>query len=231
MDKQYAKYLLERVQGNYNLIAKDFSRTRDRPWYEIRFLFSDYLFAGDKVLDLGCGNGRNLIYFKEKIVDYYGVDYSSRLIKIAKEKYPEENFRVGNALNLSFANNFFDKVYSIAVLHQIPSKSFRLKFLKEVKRVLRPKGLVVLTVWNLYRKEHILSVLKNYFLKLFGKTKLGYRDILVPWGDKTERYYHFFSQKELKNLVEKAGLKVIKQGVAKSDNGSRQNLYIIAQKE
>ncbi len=231
MDKQYAKYLLDKVQSNYNLIAEDFSRTRDRPWYEIRFLFSDYLFAGDKVLDLGCGNGRNLIYFKEKIVDYFGVDNSPELIKIAKKKHPDQNFRVDNALNLSFGDNFFDKVYSIAVLHQIPSKEFRLQFLKEAKRVLRPKGLLVLTVWNLYRKEHIISVIKNAFLKLLGKTELDYRDILVPWGNKLERYYHFFSKKELRELAQEAGFKVIKTGVAKSDNEARQNLYIIAQKE
>lgn len=179
---------------------------------------------------MGCGNGRNILYFKEKLAEYYGVDNSTELIKIAKEKHPQKDFRVDNALNLSFASNFFDKVYSMAVLHQIPSEEFRLKFLKEAKRVLRPKGLLVLTVWNLYRTDHILEVAKNAFLKFIGQTKLDYRDILVPWGDRTERYYHFFTQKELKNLAERAGLKVLEVGVVKSDDNDRQNIYMIAQK-
>lgn len=231
MDKQYAKYLLERVNRNYDLIAKDFSRTRSRPWYETRFLFSDYLFSGDKVLDLGCGNGRNVLYFKEKLTEYYGVDNSARLIKEAREKHPQKNFRVDNALDLSFRKNFFDKVYSIAVLHQVPSEEFRLQFLKEAKRVLRPKGLLVLTVWKLHRIEHVISVIQNAFLKLLKRTKLDYGDVLVPWGDKINRYYHFFSEKELKSLVQKAGFKVVELGVVKSDDNARQNIYIIAQKE
>ncbi len=221
---------MERVNRNYNLIARDFSRTRNRPWYEIRFLFSDYLFSGDKVLDLGCGNGRNIVYFNEKLTDYYGVDNSVELIKLAKKKYPQKKFSVDDALDLSFAGSFFDKVYSIAVLHQIPSEKLRLKFLKEAKRVLKPKGLLVLTVWKLYRPDHLILTLKNYFMKRIKRSKLDYGDVLIPWGAKVERYYHFFSEKELKALVEKAGLKLIESGVIKSDDNDRQNIYIIAQK-
>jgi len=231
MDKQYAKYLLDGVNRNYNLIAKDFSRTRNRPWYEMRFLFTDYLFSGDKVLDLGCGNGRNILYFNEKLTEYYGVDNSTELINLAKKKYPQKDFRVNSALDLSFSADFFDKVYSIAVLHQIPSEGLRLKFLKEVKRVLKPKGLLVFTVWNLHRIDHLVLMIKNSFLKLINKSNLDYGDILLPWGDKIERYYHFFSEKELKKLVKKAGFKFIESGVVKSDDNDRQNIYIIAQKD
>ena len=230
MEEQYAKYLLERVNRNYNLIARDFSRTRSRPWYEIRFLFSDYLFSGDKVLDLGCGNGRNIVYFKEKLTDYYGVDNSVELIKLARKKHPRKNFRVDNALNLSFAGEFFDKVYSIAVLHQIPSEKLRLKFLKEAKRVLKPKGLLVLTVWKLHRLDHIILAFKSAFTKMIKGSRLDYGDILIPWGDKIARYYHFFSEKELKKLTEKAGFKLIESGIIRSDDNDRQNIYIIAQK-
>ena len=230
MDEQYAKYLLERVNRNYNLIAKDFSRTRSKPWYESRFLFSDYLFSGDKVLDLGCGNGRNVIYFNEKLTEYYGVDNSSELISLAKKKYPQKDFRVNSALNLSFHGDFFDKVYSIAVLHQIPSEKLRLKFLKEAKRVLKPKGLLVLTVWKLNRIDHLMLALKSSFMKLIKKSKLDYGDVLIPWGDKIERYYHLFSEKGLAELVERAGFKTIEFGTIKSDDNDRQNVYIIAQK-
>ena len=221
---------MDNINRDYNLIAKDFSRTRDRPWYEIRFLFSEYLFSGDRVLDLGCGNGRNIIYFNEKLTDYYGVDSSSELIKIAKSKYPQKNFRVDDALELSFASDFFDKVYSIAVFHQIPSQELRSKFLKEVKRVLKPKGLVVLTVWKMHKLNHIILALKSYLMKFLGKSKLDYGDVLIPWGHHTKRYYHFFSERELKNVVKKAGFKLIESGVTVSDDANRQNVYIVAQK-
>jgi ubiquinone/menaquinone biosynthesis C-methylase UbiE len=145
MDQKYAKYLLEKTREDYNLLAEDFSRTRSVVWEELKLL-GKYILPGDKILDLGCGNGRLLQILGEKNIEYFGVDNSEKLIKIAKEKYlhPPQvfgtqkfgrariNFQVADALNLPFSDNFFDKVYSIAVLHHIPSTEFRLQFLKEI---------------------------------------------------------------------------------------------------
>ncbi|GAI25805.1 unnamed protein product, partial [marine sediment metagenome] len=64
---------------------------------------------------------------KAKRVDYFGVDIAERLIKIAKKNYPEAKFQVADVLNLPFPPNFFDKIYSISVLHNIPSKNFQLQ--------------------------------------------------------------------------------------------------------
>jgi len=52
--------------------------------------------------------------------------------------------------------------------------------------------------------------------KLIGKSKLDFRDILKPWGKKIERYYHWFSKNEFKNLVEEANFKVEKIGIIKN---------------
>jgi ubiquinone/menaquinone biosynthesis C-methylase UbiE len=57
MDKNYAKYLLEKIRKDYNLIADDFSNTRNFISEDI-IILSKYTKEGDKVLDLGCGNGR-----------------------------------------------------------------------------------------------------------------------------------------------------------------------------
>ncbi len=70
MDKEYAKYLLDKTRQDYNLIAEDFSRTRKEPWPEIKFLFDNYLSAGEKVLDLGCGNGRYFEYYNTHTVHF-----------------------------------------------------------------------------------------------------------------------------------------------------------------
>ena len=230
MDKKYAEYLLNKTKEDYNLIAEDFSRTRERLWEELGFLFEDYLSPGEKVLDLGCGNGRYLEFFRKKNIEYFGVDSSEKLIKIAKNKYPEVNFKVGDALKLSFPDNFFDKIYSIAVLHQVPSDSFRLQFLKEVKRVLKPKGLLILTVWKFHEIDELYLLFKYTILKLIGKSKFDRKDIFEPWGKKIERYYHCFSGKELVDLVKKTEFKIKKSGVVKNERGNRQNIYLIAEK-
>ena len=121
MKKDYALYLLEKTRQDYNLIADDFSRTRSSIWLETKALFDKYLSAGERVLDLGCGNGRYYEYFKEKGLDYHGLDNSEKLVEVARKRYKEADFQVGDALNLPFSDNFFDKVISIAVFHHIPS--------------------------------------------------------------------------------------------------------------
>ena len=72
MKKEYAQFLLKKTQGDYNLIAQDFSRTRGNIWEETQFLFNPK--ENDTILDLGCGNGRYYNYFKDKGVKYVGVD-------------------------------------------------------------------------------------------------------------------------------------------------------------
>jgi len=225
----FAKFILEKTKENYNLIAKEFSATRKEIWEELKFLFED-LKEGEKVLDLGCGNGRWYRVFKEKRVDYFGIDNSEKLIEIAKENFPEAKFFVGDALSLPFQDNFFDKVYSIALLHHIPSEDFRIKVLKETKRVLKPGGILILTCWKIHGLREILALLKYTFLKIIGKSKLDFKDFFVPWGKQTLRYYHFFTQRELENLLRKVGFEILDSGMVKNKRGNRQNYYIISQK-
>jgi tRNA (uracil-5-)-methyltransferase TRM9 len=229
MDLDFAKSILEKTKENYNLIAKEFSATRREIWEELKFLFKD-LKEGEKVLDLGCGNGRWYKVFKEKKVDYFGLDNSEKLIEIAKENFPDAKFFVGDALSLPFQDDFFDKVYSIALLHHIPSEDFRIKVLKEAKRVLKPGGILILTCWRIHRLREILALLKYTLLKIIGRSKLDFKDFFVPWGKKMLRYYHFFTQRELENLVKKVGFEILESGVVKNKRGNRQNYYIISQK-
>lgn len=229
MEKEYAEYLLKKTKEDYNLIAEDFSRTRSAIWPETRTLFDKYLLEGEKILDLGCGNGRYFEYLEDKKVNYFGVDNSEKLIKIAKSKYPGVHFQIADALNLPFPDNFFDKVISIATFHHIPSKEFRIKFLNEVKRILKPGGILILTVWNFKEFKEFSIYFKFLILKLFG-SKLDFGDFLEPWGAKAVRYFHFFSKKELINLAKKVNLKVREIGIIRNERGNRKNTYLIVQK-
>jgi len=222
MKKEYADYLLEKNKKDYNLIADIFSEKRERIWSEMKFLFDDYLIPGEKVLDLGCGNGRFYEAMKGKKVDYIGVDVSEKLIKIAQKRYPKAKFLVADALNLPFPNNYFDKVYAIALFHHIPSKEYRLKVLEQIKRVLKKNRLLILTVWNLSKNKKTRELLFKYsFLKLISSSKLDFKDIFYPWKSPkgkilVQRYIHIFNKKELKKITEKAGFKVEK--IFQNDN-------------
>lgn len=235
MDKKYILYLLKKTKQDYNLIAEHFASGR----YSIapeKDLFSNYITRGDVVLDLGCGDGRLFQIFRDKNIDYTGIDISEKLIEIAKRKNPNTKFIVGDALKLPFPDNSFTKVFNIAVLHHIPSKKLRLQLLSEAKRVLKPDGLLILTVWNLWDKKSAKKLFLKYtLLKLIGKSKLGFRDILFPWQGRDKkvvvhRYFHIFSKKEIKRLVQKAGLEVEKMGIFKREETKNSNIYLIAKK-
>ncbi len=233
MEKKYAQFILEETKKNYNLIAQDFTRTRNFLPEDIKKL-GEHTIPGDKILDSGCGNGRLFDALKDKNVDYFGVDISEKLIAIAKRNYPKAKFFVSDFLNLPFPANFFGTVYSISVLHHIPCREFRLQYLKETRRILRQEGILVLRVWDFWkRKEGWELIFKYIFLKLIGKAKLDFFDVFLPWKNSegktlVERYFHCFTKRELENLAKEAGFKIKESWRAGREK--RANIYLIAQK-
>lgn len=233
MDSDYAQFLLEKTHQNYNLIADGYTRTRAFIPEDIRAL-GKYALPKERILDLGCANGRLYEIFEKKNVDFYGIDFSEKLIEIAKEKYPRAKFQAANALNLPFPENFFDKIYSISVLHNIPSRDFQLQYLKEAKKVLKPAGLLILRVWDFWKRKAFPKLLFRHTLfKLIGKSKLDYKDVFVSWKDSKgkiliQRYFHCFTKRELENLIKGAGF-IIKESW-RGGKDPRTNIYLIAEK-
>lgn len=130
------------------------------------------------------------------------MDFSKELINIAKKNHKGGKFFVANATSLPFPNNFFDKVYAVALFHHLPSKKIREKVILEIKRVLKKEGLFILTVWNLRKKAKIkLKIIRFALLKILGKSKLDFGDILLDWKGVKDFYFHCFSKKELFNLL------------------------------
>lgn len=100
-----------------------------------------------KVLDAGCGTGRNAVYFLRNGFDVYGVDQS--LASIAKIKelaaalapgITPDNFMVCNIEDIPFEDNSFDLVISSAVLHFAFDHAHFDSMLRATWRVLKPGG-------------------------------------------------------------------------------------------
>jgi len=227
MKKSYALEILNQVRETYNQIAESFSQTRSKVWPEFLFV-KNLVEKGGKVLDFGCGNGRFFEVFQEK-ADYYGIDVSEKLICQAKKTYPKGRFYHFDALHIPFEDNFFDLVIAIAVFHHIPSKELREQLLLETKRVLKPQGRLVLSVWYLFHKPKILKKLLVFTCKrIFGKSRLDFFDIFVPWQNKYQRYIHLFNRKSLKKEVLNAGFKIEKSFIL--NRRKEKNIVLIAQK-
>lgn len=102
----------------------------------------------DKVLDLGCGEGRDAVYFLDKGYNILAVDYSKTVIemcnKITQNKY-KDKFRKFDLIKDKIEEKF-DFIYSVAVLHMFITTEHRNKFLTFIKEHLATNGKCLICV-------------------------------------------------------------------------------------
>ena len=125
----------------YQIHAQDFSKSRFRIWPSVKELL-DSLPPYSTVLDIGCGNGKNMLYRKD--INMTGLEYSEALCEICINR--GLNVVQGDARSLPFKDNSFDAIIMIAVIHHIPSDE-HYKVLNEISRVLKPNGKALITNW------------------------------------------------------------------------------------
>ncbi len=168
-------------------------------WYEfkkssdkevIKFLKN----TNGNILDLGCGTGRYFVKTKAKI---YALDFSKEMLNFAEQRAKKLKIKTkliqhNLTKKLPFEDNFFSAAICIATLHCIKGKQNRIKILKELHRVLKPKSKLLIKVWN--RKS-----------KRFG----GKKEKKIKWRNKGERYYYFYTEEEILDELKKVGFKII----------------------
>lgn len=212
MNPKLIEKILKKTREDYNLIADEFDATRPFPWKEMEVLAKKYIREGDEVLDAGCGNGRLFQIVQKEGARYKGIDFSSKLVSKAKERYGDF-FKVQDFTDLSnFKDHSFDVVFCVASLQHVPSEWLRHKAIYEFTRVLKPSGKLILINWNLKNFSKFKgTVLKYAILNFFGFSSMDPGDVFIPWKLKdqiVQRYYHIFSKVEIKRLFKKAKLRL-----------------------
>ena len=219
MNQKTQQKLLNIVRQNYNQIAKEFNKTRLNCFWPELINLTKKVKDGDNILDVGCGNGRLLELFKDKKINYLGVDSSEELINLSRQKYLSKynQFKIGDILELDKIKEInFDHVFCIAVFHHLPGQDLQIKALKQLKNKLNPGGAIVLTAWNLWSQAKYRKLIFKFALqKLIGLNEMNFGDILFDWKNNkgenlSQRYYHAFTKMDLKKIAQKAGLKIKK---------------------
>lgn len=129
---------------------KDFLKAKEDFVHEmVRWGGLDRLPPGTTVLDVGCGiGGSSRILARDYGFAVTGITISPQQVKRAQELTPPNlnvRFQVDDALALSFPDESFDVVWSIEAGPHMPDKA---KFAKELLRVLKPGGILVVADWN-----------------------------------------------------------------------------------
>lgn len=227
MNKATAQKIIRENLEAYNKIASHYSNTRRIVHRDLEELCS-LASKNEKILDSGCGDGRLFPIFAKLNIQYTGLDFSHELIKIAQNNYPQGNFVFGDFIKTDFPKASFDKIFSISVMHHIPSKELHLSYLKEQFRLLKPKGKLIGRIWKLWQRKNIFSL---FFKKFISNKEKGleFFDIFLPWKNSeskiiTQRFIHCFRQKEIEKLLKKSGFEIEKIWQ------NEQNYYFIAKK-
>lgn len=181
----------------WDKIAENWNDYRKKPFQEvIEFLKN----KKGKILDVGCGSGRNFI--KNEGLEFYGVDFSQKMLSLAEKNAEEKNIKVElkpmEDEKIPYENNFFDYILCISVLHCIETKEKREKLIDEIKRVLKKDGQALISVWSKNNK----------------KTKGKLKEAFIPWkieGKEYLRYYYFYDLNELEEILKKKKFKILEK--------------------
>jgi len=128
-------------------------------------LTEQFIESGERILDIGCGDGYMLRKVKDKFQELYGMDISPSRLQEAKKKieelYPSDiskfKFIEENADEpLPFPDNYFDAIICIAVIEHVYDI---FSLVKEMYRVLKPNGYVIAVVPNIGYLKYRIQIL------------------------------------------------------------------------
>lgn len=139
--------------------------------------------SSDRLLDVGCGTGTLLQYLSEQhpVTQLSGVDPVKEMLEVARRKLSTAiDIREGWATQLPFPEEEFDVVVSCSVFHYITDP---VAALKEIHRVLRPGGRLIITDWC---NDFVTTRIIDFFLRRFNKA-----------------HFKAYRSREMENLLQK----------------------------
>lgn len=170
--------------------------------------FRDLLPSNSHILDLGCAFCRDSETYDKWGFKVTGLDFSKKMIEKAKKRVPNASFIVQDMLKIKFDDESFDGVWAMSSLLHITKKNIP-KVLVHLNQLLRPDGII------------------------FIGTYLGEGEGFVE-DERYEgagKYYSFFSEEEIKELLNESNFEIIDFIPRKKDDYERNDVVeLIARK-
>lgn len=189
----------------WNKIAPLWSKYREKAPKEVINFLKD---KSGRILDLGCGSGRNCIKLNGNF-HYFCLDFSREMLKLAEVKLKKNNintdFILSDSKKIPFKENYFDSVICYSVLHCIKNKKERQETLNEIYRTLKKNGNAFISVWSQNSPR----------LKNKGK------ECFISWSNKNEkleRYTYVYNKNELVKELKDIGFRIVKVWEEKNIN-------------
>ena len=194
-------------------------------WESEKMMIKKYFNPKDRILDIGCGAGRTTIGFYE--LGYHlveGLDLSEAMIiqarRISEELNYNINFIVRDTACLDYDDETFEAaLFSFNGIMQIPGKENRIKVLKEIKRILKPKGYFLFTAHDRDSSKEYESFWKEekrrWALHLQDKSLHEFGDRVIKMEER-DTFIHLPTREEVISSLEEVGFALI-EGILRSE--------------
>ncbi len=244
MDETIVHALLELNRRFYQDYAEPFAATRRRIQDGVRQAVIDL--PDGRYLDLGCGSGALAGYWARPRFDgtirqglYVGIDFSAGLLAEARQSLPQ---KLPDGLGIAFLQRDlmspdwhrgiegmpFDGILAFAVLHHLPGHENRLRFLKQVRSLIKPGCNFILSVWQIQNSPKLLSRRQPWEAAGLSENQMEPGDVLLDWRQSSRgspqsaglRYVHIFSEEEMHRLAESTGWSIQKSSYHDGHTGN-----------
>lgn len=181
------------LKETYNKIAEDWFKDhgKDLWWQEGTDEFLSLLSKNASILDVGCGAGIKSKYIAENGFVVTGIDFSEKMIEIAKREFPDIDFEVVDIYEMDKFTKTFDGVFAQAVLLHI-TKDEVVQALNNLKSKLNAGGLLYIAV-KAMREDGVEEGIK----------------IENDYGYEYERFFSYFNMVELEKYIKEIGMEVV----------------------
>lgn len=200
------------LKDTYNKIAEDWNKDHqdDNWWQKGTKKFISLLKPRALVLDVGCGTGHKTVFLVKNGLKVIGIDFSEKMIEIAKRQVEGAEFRVMDMWKVDQMSESFDGIFAQACLLHVPKKD-ALKVIKILASKLKSGG---------------------YFYVAVKISNKGLNEEIIKendYGYQYERFFSFYTLDEVKKYFKDLKMKIVHESVDFS--GHTYWVQVIAQKE
>jgi len=131
--------------NTYDKIAVAYNKRNNAHFWVDEFKYYVSIFKGKRIIDLGCGAGRDAEEFAKTECDYVGIDLSQGMLDVAKKRVPSATFIKADFYKLPFKDDYFDGFWAAASLLHVPKKEI-ISVLNEIRRITKKGGVGFVSV-------------------------------------------------------------------------------------
>lgn len=238
MENDVVQKILDLNRQFYQTFAVQFSATRQRLQPGVK-RWLPRLLQASSILDLGCGNGELARQLGKNQFSgkYVGLDFSPGLLAESRQELPaglEAQFFQADLSQEGWASSLdegsFEAVLALAVLHHLPGGTLRRSVLSQVRRLLTPRGVFLISNWQFLDSERLRKRIQPWARIGLQEAEVDPGDYLLDWrsGGMGLRYAHHFSEAELSELAADTGFSIRESFCSDGENG-RLSLYQVWQ--